>query len=93
MTYQEKYEQLIERFIERKSLSIAIMQKEAKVGIRLAGKVYEEWKNYHDEIYWHNAIYEMSFMNEVVTPTRIMNEFGVSYYFAKKLFDYYLEQI
>ena len=93
MTYQEKYEQLIERFIERKKLSISLIQKEAHVGFKIAKQVYQEWINYHDEVYWHNAVYEMSFMEEVVTPARIMNEFSVSYYFAKKLFDYYMEII
>ena len=91
MTYQEKHEELINRFIERKDLSIAIIQKEGKAGFKIAKSVYEEWLNYHDEVYWHNAIYEISFMDEVPTPVRIMNEFGISLYFAQKLFDYYME--
>lgn len=91
MTYQEQYEELINRFIERKVLSIATIQKEAKAGFKIAAEVYEEWKNYHDEVYWHNCIYEISFMEEVPTPARIMNEFGISLYFAQKLFDYFME--
>lgn len=91
MTYQEKYEELINRFIERKDLSISIIQKEEKVGFKIAKAVYEEWEHYHDEVYWHNCIYEISFMDEVPTPARIMKEFGISLYFAQKLFDYYME--
>ena len=91
MTYQEQYEKLIERFIEEKELSIVRIQKEAKAGFKIASAVYKEWKKYHDEIYWHNAIYEISFMEEVPTPGRIMDEFHISYYFAKKLYDYYIE--
>ena len=91
MTYQEKYESLIELFIERTELSVLTIQKEAKAGFRIASAVYKEWKNYHDEVYWHNCIYEISFMDEVPTTARIMREFNVSYYFAQKLFDYYME--
>ena len=91
MTYQEKYEELINRFIERKDLSISTIQKEAKAGFKIASKIYQEWKNYHDEVYWHGCIYEISFMEEVPTPVRIMKEFDISLYFAQKLFDCYME--
>ena len=93
MTYQEQYEKLIEYFIEREKLSVSEIQKEAKAGFKIAAAVYEEWKNYHDEVYWHNCIYEISFMEEPATPVRIMIEFGISLYFAQKLFDYYMEII
>ena len=93
MTKEEKYEELITRFIERKKLSVSEIQKKGKVGVQIAMKVYKEWKNYHDEVYWHNAIYEISFMDDIPTPIRIMDEFDISYYFAKKLFDYYMEVI
>ena len=93
MTYQEKHEELINRFIERKRLSIGEIQRKGKTSFKLASAVYREWKNYHDELYWHNAIYEMSFMEEPPTVARIMNEFGVSMYFATKLFDYYMELV
>ena len=93
MTKEEKYEQLIEQFIERKELSVATIQKEGKVGVRLAAKVYQEWKKYHDEVFWHGCIYEISFMDEVPTPVRIMKEFAISLYFAQKLFEKYMEMI
>lgn len=76
---------------DTKELSISTIQKEAKAGFRIASAVYKEWKNYRDEVYWHNCIYEISFMDEVPTPARIMREFNISYYFAQKLFDYYME--
>ena len=93
MTREEKYEELITRFIERKRLSVSEIQKKGKAGVQLAMKVYKEWKQYRDEVYWHNAIYEISFMDDVPTPTRIMKKFNISYYFAKKLFDSYMEVI
>ena len=93
MTYQEQYEKLIEQFIERQALTVSKIQKEAKVGFKIAAVVYQEWKNYRDEVYWHNCIYEISFMEEPPTSARIMSEFGISLYFAQKLFDYYMEII
>ena len=91
MTYQEQYERLIEKFIERKRLSISTIQKEGRTSFKIAKAIYQEYLNYHDEIYWHNAIYEISFIEEAPTPARIMSHFQISYYFAKKLFDYYME--
>jgi hypothetical protein len=91
MTYQEQYEKLIEKFINRKRLSISTIQKEGRTGFRIAKAIYQEYLNYHDEIYWHNAIYEISFMGDIPTPARIMNKFKISYYFANKLFNYYME--
>lgn len=93
MTYQEKYEELINRFIERKDLSIANIQKEAKVGFKIASAVYGEWLLYHSDVFWHSCIYEMSFMEEPPTPARIMDKFLISYYFAQKLFDRYMEEV
>ena len=91
MTYQEKYELLIEKFIERKRISISIIQKQGKTSFKMANQIYDEWKKYHDEIFWHNAIYELSFMEEAPTVARIMNEFGISYLFATKILNYFLE--
>ena len=91
MTYQEQYEELINRFIKEKDLSIEKIKKEGNASLELAKNVYNEWKNYHDEVYWHNAIYEISFMDEVPTPARIMNLLNISYCFAKELFDYFME--
>lgn len=91
MTYQERFERQIERFIERKKLSISIIQKEGHTSFKIAKQVFKEWRNYHDEIYWHNVIYEIGFMEDIPTPARIMDEFKVSFYFANKLFEYYME--
>ena len=93
MTKEEKYEKLIEQFIERKELSVATIQIESKAGLKIATKVYQEWKKYHDEVFWHGCIYDISFMDEVPTPVRIMKEFDISPYFAQKLFEKYMEMI
>ena len=39
MNQFEKYENLVQIFIERDKLSISIIQKEAKIGFKLASKV------------------------------------------------------
>ena len=46
MTYQEEYESLIEQFIERDNLTIETIQKEARVNVKTAKAVLEEWKKY-----------------------------------------------
>lgn len=91
MTFQEQYERLIELFIERENLSIIKIQNEAKVRYNIAEEVYEEWQKYHDEEYWSYAMSEISHMDEVPTPIRIMCLLDISYYFSQKLLEYYLE--
>ena len=91
MTYQEEYESLIEQFIERDNLTIETIQKEARVNVRTAKAVLEEWKKYHDEEFWINSVSEINKMDEVATPIRIMILFDISYYFAQKVFEYYME--
>ena len=93
MTPEEEYEQLIEKHIEKKELTIAEIIKESEVEYPIAERVYLEWKSYHDEVFWHNCIYEISFMDEVITPFRISRELGLSLYFSIKLFNYYMEII
>ena len=58
---------------------------------RVSKKLFSEWNHYYDEVYWHWLIYETSFMDEVPTPERIMKRFDISYFFAKQVFDYYME--
>ena len=89
----ELYEKLMEKYLERENLTISLIQKEEGIGFPLAERVYREWNQFHDELFWHNAIYEISFMDEVVTPIRIMRHFHISYYFSTKLLEYYLEQV
>ena len=93
MTYQDKFEELVSEYIDQETLSVLRIQKEKKVGFKLAYQVYKEWRHYHDEVFWHNAIYEISFMFDIPTPARIMDKFDISYYFANKLFMYYMEVI
>lgn len=93
MKQVEVYEKLIEKYLEKESLTISEILNNEKVDLELTNKIYEEWKKYHDEIFWHNAIYEISFMDEVPTPVRIQKEFDISYYFANKLFEYYMEVV
>lgn len=93
-TYNERFEELIPLYIELdKAPSISQIQKDNGIGFKMAGAIYQEWLNYHDEVFWHNCIYEMSFMEEPPTPGRIMSAFNVSYYFAKKLFDRFIEVV
>ena len=53
--------------------------------------LYEEAKKYNDEVFFHGALYELSFMDEPPTVARIMATFNVSYLLAKKVFEFYIE--
>ncbi len=75
----DNYEDLVKLFVN--------LDKETK------DKLVDEWEKYHDEVFFHNAIYEISYMDEVPTVQRISREFGISLTFASILLDYYLENI
>lgn len=48
---------------------------------------------YHDELFFHSAMYEISYMEDVPTTIRIMDKFDICSYFANYLLDSYLEMI
>ena len=87
----EKYENLVQIFIERDKLSISIIQKEAKIGFKLASKVYSEWKNIRNFEYRIMMFKEFDNMEDIPTPIRISKEFDISLYLANKLFDDYMD--
>ena len=91
MDKEEKYEKLIQKFIGKKNLKIATIIREGKVGARLAAKIHQEVKNYHDEVYWHGCLYEMESLEKMPTPKRIQERFGISRFFAEKLLCRYME--
>jgi len=86
-----RYEELIEKYLKNDNLDLEKLIKDEGIAKDLAEKIYSEWKNYHDEVFWHNAIYEISFMEEPPTPVRIMKQFDISYVFAEALYNYYVE--
>ena len=88
----EKYEELIKKYLEKEELTIEEIILD-DVDENTAKQIYEEWKKYHDEIFFHNAIYEMSYWEEPPTVNRIIKEFSISEYFASLLLEYYLENI
>ena len=88
-----EFDDLLKECLKKKRLSVSWIQKQLKVSFKVAVSLYEEAKNYNDEIFMHNALYELSFEEEPPTPARIMEEFNVSYSLAKKIFDNYMEAI
>ena len=75
----------------RKRLSVSWIQKQLKASFQVAAILYEETKNYNDEVFMHNALYELSFEEEPPTIARIMNKFDVSFLLADKIFQFYME--
>ena len=86
-----EYDTIFKQLINLKKPSVAIIQRKWKLSFQKAKELYEEVSNYHNEVFIHSVIYELSFWEEPPTVARIMREFNVSYSFAQKLLDIYLE--
>ena len=86
-----EFDTLFKELINLKSPSMARIQKKKNLSFQQAKTLYEEYLRYNDEVFMHNALYELSFEDEPPTIARIMNKFDVSYYLAEKIFDYYME--
>lgn len=71
--------------------TITYIRKRFNLSYQKAKILYEEAKKYNDEVFFHGALYELSFMEEPPTVARIMRDFNVSYLLAKKVFEFYTE--
>ena len=87
----DEFDAIFKRLINLKNPSVAKIQTRWKLSFKKAKVLYEEISNYHDEVFIHNVIYELSFCEEPPTIARIMREFNVSYPFAEILLEKYLE--
>ena len=88
-----EFDELLKECLKKKRLSVSWIQKQLKVSFQMAMALFEETNNYNDEIFMHNALYELCFEEEPPTIPRIMNIFNVSFLLAKKIFDNYMEAI
>ena len=86
-----EFDELLIECLKKKRLSVAWIQKQLKVSFQVAAALYEEAKNYNDEVFMHNALYELSFEDEPPTIARIMDKFDVSFLLADKIFEFYME--
>lgn len=87
------FDELLKECLKKKRLSVSWIQKQFKASFQMANALYEEVKKYNDEVFVHNALYELSFEEEPPTIARIMNIFNISFLLAKKIFDNYMEVI
>lgn len=86
-----EFDELLKECLKKKRLSVAWIQKQLKVSFQAATALYGEVKNYNDEVFMHNTLYELSFEEEPPTITRIMDKFDVSFLLADKIFEFYME--
>ena len=86
-----EFDAIFKQLINLKKPSMVMIQRKWKLSFQKAKELYEEVSNYHNEVFIHSVIYELSFWEEPPTVARIMREFNVSYSFAQKLLDIYLE--
>ena len=85
------YDAMLLECIHQENATITWIKKRWHLSYQKAKTLYEETKKYHDEVFYHRALYELSFMEEPPTVARIMREFDVSYLLAQKVFEFYLE--
>ena len=86
-----EFDELLKECLKKKRLSVAWIQKQLKVSFQVAATLYGEAKNYNNEVFMHNALYELSFEDEPPTIARIMDKFDVSFLLADKIFEFYME--
>lgn len=89
----DEFDELLKKCLAKNNLSVSWIQKELGLSFPKAAVLYQEAKNYNDEVFLHNALYELSFLDEPVTITRIMNFFDVSYLLAQRIYGFYQENI
>ena len=86
-----EFDEFLKECIEQKKLSISWIQKHFHLSFQKASILYKEAMCYNDEVFFHNVMYELSFIEEPPTIARIMGTFGVSFLLASKIFDFYME--
>ena len=87
----KEFDDFLRQCIAKKKLSMSWIQKHFHLSFQKAGMLYRESKRFSDEVFFHNALYELSFMEEPPTIARIMGAFDVSFLLASKIFDFYME--
>ena len=87
----KEFDNLLKQCIDQKKLSVSWIQRHFRLSFQKAGLLFQEAERYNDEVFFHNALYELSFMEEPPTIARIMDVFGVSFLLASKIFDFYME--
>ena len=86
-----EFDTIFNEIAEIKVLSVAWIQTKWKLSFQKAKALYEEWLRYNDEVFFHNALYELSFEEEPPTIARIIRKFQASYPLAKKIYEFYTE--
>lgn len=86
----DEFDTMLSECVAQEKLTIAWIRKKWNLSYQKAKCLYDEANNYNDEVFFHGALYELSFMEEPPTVARIMSMFGTSYLLAQKVFEYYL---
>lgn len=86
-----EFDEILKQCLNEKTLKISWIQKQFNLSYQKAKLIYEEANNFDDEIFMHNALYELSFEEEPPTIARIMGKFKVSYLLAEKIYEFYME--
>ena len=86
-------DKILEPLLEHKHADPKMIEKMYQVPRWQSLILCQEYENYHDEVFLHNCLYELSFEEEPPTIARIMRKFNVSYTLAKRIYEFYMENI
>ena len=88
-----EFDNYLRECFERKEVTLKWIKKHFKLSLEEAKVVHEENLRFEDDVFLHNTLYELSFMEETPTIGRIISKFEVSYLLAKHIYDFYMENI
>ena len=86
-------DEILEQLLKHKQINPKMIEKMYQVPRWKSVILYQEYENYHDEVFLHNCLYELSFKEEPATIARVMRKFNVSYTLAKRIYEFYMENI
>ena len=86
-------DEILGQLLEGKNIDPKWIEEKYQLSKLAAEMLYDECLLFNDEVFIHNCIYELSFEKEPPTIARIMGKFEVPYVLAKKIFDFYMENI
>ena len=86
-----QFDTMLQECIKQNKLTITWIRKRFNLSYQKAKILYDEAKNFNNEVFFHGALYELSFMEEPPTIARIMYEFDISYLLAQKVFEFYID--
>ena len=89
----DEFDHLLTICLKEKILNVADIMERFKLSKKKAAMIYQEVVWFDDEVFLHGTLYRLYFLEIIPTAARIMSYFNVSYLLAKRIYDFYMENI